>query len=97
MMIDENRELFQSFSLLHDQYAKDQDGLQEKFNKAGERILDIIREYENRLCRNTERGIYSKFSGNLAEKFQNEARHNFPMIDYIGLVVEKFSIKRINL
>jgi len=34
MMIDENRELFQSFSLLHDQYAKDQDGLQEKFNKA---------------------------------------------------------------
>lgn len=96
-MITDNFELFSSFEKLHEKYALDQEDLQSEFNEKGEKILEVVREYERRLCTNTERGIYNKFSANLAEKFQNEIRRKFPFIDHVGLVVEKFSIKKINL
>lgn len=102
-MLEDESEAFEEFKKLHHEYAQNQDVLQEKFNEEGEKILSIIREYENRLCSNTERGKYNKFSANLAEKFQNEVRKHFPLIDHVGLIVEKgkpapeFSIKKINL
>ena len=92
-MLDENKDVFESFKTLHGKYGLNENGLQEKFNKEGEKILDIVREYENRLCANTERGMYNKFSSSLAEKFQNEVRKHFPMIDHIGLKVETMPLK----
>lgn len=92
-MLDENKEVFESFKTLHDKYSLKQDTLQNKFNREGENILEIIHEYENRLCANTERGMYNKFSSSLAEKFQNEVRKHFPMIDHIGLKVETIPLK----
>lgn len=101
-MLEDNKEAFEEFRKIHDAYSLDPDGVQEQLNAVGSRILEIIREYENRLCANTERGVYSKFSEALAEKFQNLIRQRFPMIDYIGLKVskkddQKFYIKKINL
>ncbi len=104
-MLEENRPVFEKFKKLHDEYSLKPTLFQEKFNKEGEKILEIIREYERRLCANTERGMYSRFSGKLAEKFQNEVRKFFPMIDNIGLIVKKkkpakqevFTVKKINL
>jgi len=106
-MIDDNKSIFESFKKLHDEYGLNENTLQEKFNKEGEKILDIVRDYENRLCTNTERGIYNKFSTNLAEKFQNEVRKHFPLIDHVGLKVtndktlqdkqDVFTLKKINL
>ena len=104
-MLDENKELFDGFAKLHMDYGLNPEGLQERFNDEGAKVLEIVREYENRLCANTERGMYNKFSGGLAEKFQNEVKMHFPMIDHVGLIVEKsaasiepqFVIKRINL
>jgi sugar-specific transcriptional regulator TrmB len=103
-MLDENKETFTEFRKLHDEYAKDQKGLQKKYNEEGSKIQDIIRDYEDRLCRNTERGVYNKFSGGLSEKFQNEIRKIFPMIDHIGLIISEspppkpqFSIPKITL
>jgi len=103
-MLDENKKLFETFKKLHDDYALNQDPLQEKFNTEGEKILEVVRDYENRLCANTERGMYNKYSPNLAEKFQDEVRKVFPMIDHIGLIVETpknqdktFLLKKITL
>ena len=101
-MLNENGQTFGEFRKIHDKYALSSNGLQEEFNKKGEKILEIIREYENKLCANTERGMYNKFSGGLAQKFQDEIRKVFPMIDHIGLIENKenknsFFIKRINL
>jgi sugar-specific transcriptional regulator TrmB len=103
-MLDDNRALFEKFKKLHDEYGLNENKFQKKFNDEGEKVLEVIREYENRLCANTERGIYNKFSTALAEKFQNEVRTHFPLIDHIGLVVEtpqlqktkSFTIKKIN-
>ncbi|MCX7928345.1 MAG: hypothetical protein N2558_01505 [Patescibacteria group bacterium] len=111
-MINDHKEIFEEFKAIHEKYALDPDGLQAEFNKKGEIVRDIIREYENKLCANTERGIFLRYSGNLAEKFHNEIRQIFPMIDHIGLVPQNtqntqanqnnknknvFNIKKINL
>ena len=104
-MFAENKELFEDFKKIHNEYGLDPDSLQEEFNKKGEKILGVVREYENRLCANTERGMFNKFSSGLAEKFQNEVRRSFPMIDHVGLkvenkmskFVERFTIKKITL
>ncbi|MBU0569149.1 hypothetical protein KKB40_00015 [Patescibacteria group bacterium] len=96
-MLDENKQAFDEFQKLHDNYEASPDEFQGKFNKEGEKILEIVREYEGRLCRNTERGMYNNFSAGLAEKFHEELKGHFPMIDHVGLIVEKFSIKKISL
>ena len=97
-MLEDNQGIFDSFKRLHDSYALNPDSLQDDFNKEGEKVIKVIREYENRLCSDIERGVYSRYSGQLAEKFQNEVRTHFPMIDYIGLVAKPiFTIKKINL
>src|SRR3989344_5282975 len=57
--------------------------------KYKENIMEIVHEYEDRLCKNTENGIYNKFSGGLSEKFQGLVRAHFPLIDHVGLIIEK--------
>lgn len=101
-MLEDNQEVFDAFRIIHDQYSLDPNANQEEFNRNGKIVQEIIREYENRLCRNTERGMYSKFSGGLSEKFQNEVRKIFPNIDDIGIIIETpksapFKIKKISL
>ncbi len=96
-MLADNKKLFDDFLILHNEYGMDQDGLQEKFNEQGKKVMEVVREYENRVCANTERGMYNKYSTNLAEKFQNEVRKHFPLIDHVGLVIQKFTLKKINL
>ena len=104
-MLDENKRLFENFKKLHDEYAINQNILQEKYNQQGRNVLEVVREYENRLCSNTERGMYNKYSTSLAEKFQNEVRKSFPYIDHIGLKTQKpkpayeeaFVLKKIKL
>lgn len=91
-MVDENKEVFDAFAKLHVDYSLNQNALQEKFNQEGEKIMEIIRDYENKLCRGTENGMYNHYSAGLADKFQGEVRAHFPLIDNVGLIVEKSSI-----
>ncbi len=87
-MIDENKELFDAFFEIHDAYTKDPSANQAKFNEIGRQIQDIIHDYERRLCGKTESGMYSKFSGNLSEKFWGLLRKDFPKIDFVGVIVK---------
>lgn len=107
-MIDENKEAFSAFKILHDKYMEDPKTFQKEYNEGGAKIQDIVREYDDRLCRNTERGLYNKFSGGLSEKFHAELKKVFPMIEHIGLIPQEpelpsqketlgFTIKKINL
>ena len=104
-MLSENKLLFEKFRHIHNEYTLNPDKFQATFNHEGIRILEIIKEYENRLCANTERGMYNRYSATLAEKFQNEVRKVFPMIDHIGIKVvttktiksPSFEVKKINL
>jgi len=98
-MMENNQEAFDKFRFIHDQYClmADKDSLQDRYNEEGAKILEIIEEWEQRLCSQSEKAGYGSYSGSLAEKFHEEIKRVFPMIDYIGLIVEKFEIKKINL
>lgn len=85
MMIKQNKETFDEFKKVHDEYLKDPKKWYKEFNKIGSDIQDLMREYENRLCRQSEGAGNSKFTTALSEKFQAEVKKNFPKINFIGM------------
>ena len=84
-MIDENSRLFNSFMDLHDKYSKNNKKWQGEYNLVGEKVVAIIRDYERKLCRESERGQFGKFSAGLADKFWTLVRADFPKIDFVGV------------
>ena len=96
-MLEANKELFEGFKILHDEYALSPEKWQTEFNREGEKVLEVIRDFENRLCLQSEKGGYGVFTPALAEKFRLEVKKQFPMIDYIGLKTEEFILKKIKL
>ena len=112
-MVKTYKELFDKFAKIHTDYGMDNDKqslaggtskYQEEFNKEGEKVLKVIHEWENRLCSHSEKAGYANYTGNLAEKFQQEVKNHFPLIDHIGIIVKKslpiksgFSLKKISL
>lgn len=83
-MLEYNHDLFVNFKQLHDAFMDNPDNVRDEFNREGEKVLRVIRRYENQLCNKSESGAYGKFSTNLADKFWEEVRTHFPKIDYIG-------------
>lgn len=83
-MIEYNRDLFNEFKDIHDKYSVDPTEYQEELNEKGEKILRIVRRYENMLCGKSENSGYSKFSSNLSEKFWGVVREYLPRIDEVG-------------
>lgn len=84
-MMEKYPRQFKQFKIIHDQYILDPEKWKDQFNIEGEIILDIIREWEKRLCSYSERGQYGVFSANLADKFWSEVRRVFPKIDFVGV------------
>ena len=94
-MLDENADAFGAFREAHDAYGKDSSS-QDSYNEVGKPIIEIIREYEDRLCRQSEGGGYAAYTGNLAEKFWSEIRKDFPLIDRVGVkITNAFNINKI--
>lgn len=83
-MLEYNKDLFDSFRDIHSQYELDPLAMQSLFNQEGEKVLRVIRRYENILCGKSEGGKYGKFSSTLSEKFWGEIRLFFPHIDSVG-------------
>lgn len=83
-MIEYNAELFTTFKAISDKYAEDPIPHQEELNDTGEKVLRIVRRYENMLCGKSENSGYGKFSSNLSEKFWGEVRAYLPQIDNVG-------------
>ena len=96
-MVSENPEAFGKFTQIHFEYSIDQVKNQEQFNKEGEAVLQIIHEWEDKLCKQSEKAGFGSYTAGLAEKFQAEVKSHFPLIDHIGIVVNKFSLKKIKL
>lgn len=94
-MVEANKDLFDKFAKIHTNYGLDKDVNQEEFNKEGEKILTVLHEWENRLCSHSEKAGFANYTGNLAEKFQEEIRNHFPLIDHIGIIVKKFQLDQI--
>lgn len=86
-MVEEHKELFENFGDIHREYAINPRQWQKLFNQYGAEVVEIIREYERKLCANMATGKYGQFSRNLSEKFWAEVKKIFPKIDFVGIVV----------
>ncbi|OGM26106.1 hypothetical protein A3D00_01820 [Candidatus Woesebacteria bacterium RIFCSPHIGHO2_02_FULL_38_9] len=101
-MLEENKELFDVFRPIHDNFALNTENWRSRFNQEGEKVVEVIHDYENRLCMHSEKSGYGQYSASLSEKFWNEVRKLLPLIDQVGIKIENssqstFSIKKINL
>lgn len=84
-MLEENKELFDEFKPIHDAYVINPAANQAKYNAIGNTVMDVIRDYERKLCAKMGAGQYSKFSMNLSEKFMEEIKNIYPKIMFIGV------------
>jgi hypothetical protein len=85
MMFDQNKELFQKFMLLSQDYMKDKSRFKAQFDLEGREVLDVVESWERRLCKHMEKGSNSVYSSTLSEKFRGEVKKIIPCFDEIGL------------
>lgn len=86
-MVTKYEKEFDTFQVLHDKYENDPQKWQDEFNTEGAKIMEIVREYENRLCGHMENTQNATYSANLAEKFRNEIKRYLPKLDMIGVKI----------
>jgi len=84
-MVAANKELFDNFKEIHDEYAMNPEAWQKLLNQYGAEVVEIIRDYERKLCIKMGTGKYGQFSQNLSQKFWDEVRKIFPKIDFVGV------------
>ncbi len=89
IMLEQNKEKFVAFKQVHDRYEQNKNETRDEFNLAGKPVLDIIRDWERRLCSGMERGQYAGYSSRLAEKFWIEVKKDFPLIEEVGVTIKK--------
>lgn len=85
LMIENNKDLFDTFKQVHDAFVLAPDVNRARFNVLGSEVLDVIRDWERRLCGKSESGQYGKFSSGLAQRFWDTIRKTYPKIDFVGI------------
>lgn len=93
-MWEDNAEVFERFTTVHDQYQSDRrnPSYKHSFDETGAAVRAVIEEWDQRLCQQMERGQNGVFSSKVSEKFWNEVKKDFPLIDFVGVQVQ-FSSK----
>lgn|SRR5690606_10348135 len=84
-MMTENQELFDAFKQIHDGYQADRKQWSQRFHQEGQAVVDVIRDWERRLCAGMERGQNGVYSSKLAEKFWGEVKQYLPLIERVGV------------
>lgn len=85
-MVKEYSTLFADFKVLHDQLVEGNEDVRDEFNEKGQKVLRIIRRYEDELCSKSENSGFGKFSENLSELFWGEVRSYLPKISEVPLL-----------
>lgn len=88
MWVD-HAEMLESFREVHDRYRLDRATHSKEFNEKGKPVMEMLQEYEDRLCSGMERGQFGKFSDKVAEKFWQRVKKDFPMIEMVGVEISK--------
>jgi hypothetical protein len=83
-MVEQNAQAFSAFKLVHDGYVAGKVD-QATYNAKGMKIIDIVRDWDRRLCSAMGRGAFSQYSQKLSEKFWDEVRKEYSQIDKVGI------------
>ncbi len=84
-MMDENQELFSTFQPIHDGYRVDRKTWSTQFHTQGKAVVEVMRDWEQRLCSGMERGHNAVFSSKVSDKFWEEIKKTFPVIELVGV------------
>jgi hypothetical protein len=84
-MWDQNQILFDAFQPIHDGYKVDRKKFSQDFHDKGKPVVEIMREWEQRLCASMERGKHAQYSAKVAEKFWAEIKKHFSHIELVGV------------
>ena len=84
-MSDANEELFKSFDPIHEGYKTDRKAWSQQFHQVGKEVVEVVREWEHRLCNGMERGQNAVYSSKLAEKFWSEVKQRYSHIELVGV------------
>lgn len=84
-MIKQNSELFDQFKIVHDNFVEDSEKHKKEFNEVGEKVMEIVRSFEQRLTSQMTGSGYGKFATNVSDKFRDEIKKDYPKIDFVGI------------
>lgn len=93
LMMEQQGELFAAFKPVHDTFAADRTNQEaaEAFHTQGQKVVDIVRDWDRRLCAGMGRGAFSQYTQKLSETFWDRVRKDFPLIDLVGVRSKKVS------
>jgi hypothetical protein len=74
-----------SFDAVHANYLTNQKKYQDAYNQAGVAIMEIMHGYEKQLCGKSERSGMGVYSSKLADKFWQEIKKRYPLIEFVGV------------
>ena len=80
-MMEQNKELFAKFKKIP--------ASEPEFHQVGQEVVDLVRDFDRRLCAAMGKGVYSTYSQKLSEKFWDLVRSDFPAIDLVGVKIKK--------
>ena len=84
-MIKQNSELFEKFKIVHDNFVEEPEKYKDQFNEVGEKVMEIVRSFEQRLTSQMTGSGYGKFSNNVTDKFRDEIRKDYKKFDFVGV------------
>ena len=84
-MVEAHTEQFSAFKVVHDGYQTERKVWSAQFHALGKPLVEIIRDWEQRLCSSMERGKFAAYSNKVSEKFWDEIRKVYPLIDRVGV------------
>jgi hypothetical protein len=84
-MMEQNAVEFAAFQKIHDGYKLDRKKWSTQFHSKGTKVVEIMRDWERRLCAGMERGNNAVYSAKLSEKFWGEIKKQFSHIELVGV------------
>lgn len=85
LMTEQNAQMLDEFQVIHDGFVADADKWETQFHAVGRDVLDVMRDWERRLCSGMERGKNALYSQGVSEKFWTEIKKRFSHIELVGL------------
>lgn len=89
LMWENNEPLLKDFQKIHDAFQDNPGAHAREFHGVGRDVLDVMRDWERRLCHGMEKGKFAAYSATLAEKFWAEIKKDFPLIDQVGVITHQ--------
>lgn len=88
LMREKEEKLFLEFEDAHRSYKENSKKNQLEFNRVGEKVVEVIRDWDRRLCSTMGKTMYGQYSQQVSEKFWDLARQEFDQIDMVGVKIE---------